>query len=285
VLSLVERGRAAWTRLQPVLQAEATLDDRGTREPVRSAALRVQGLHFGYGEQALLHGIDFELPPGRVLALVGPTGAGKTTLLRLLLRQWEPLAGRIELDGAPLTAWKRSALSKAIAWVPQEPFLFSASVAENIALARADASPAEIEAAARQAALLDDLKRLPKGLQTLVGEKGVSLSGGQRQRVAIARALLADAKLLLLDDALSAVDTGTETQILQALRQLREQRPEAALIVVTHRLSAALEADEILVLQQGRISERGTHAELLANEHGWYATQWRYQQLEASLDD
>jgi ATP-binding cassette subfamily B protein/ATP-binding cassette subfamily C protein/ATP-binding cassette subfamily B multidrug efflux pump len=245
----------------------------------------VEGLQFGYGEQTVLQDIAFRLQPGRVLAIVGPTGAGKTTLLRLLLRQWEPQAGRIELDGAPLSAWRRSALAQAIAWVPQEPFLFSASVAENIALARADASPEQIEIAARQASLHEDLLRLPAGYATLVGEKGVSLSGGQRQRVAIARALLSDAPLLLLDDALSAVDTATEGRILQSLRELRSQRPETAQIIVTHRLSAAMEADEILVLHHGRISERGTHAELIATEHGWYATQWRYQQLEASLDD
>ncbi len=285
VLSLLERGRAAWARLEPVLHAKASLVDEGRAETVHRAQLRVEGLRFGYGEQTVLQDVDLSLQPGRVLAIVGPTGSGKTTLLRLLLRQWEPQAGRIELDGTALPDWRRAALAQAIAWVPQEPFLFSASVAENIALARGDATPAEIEAAARQASLHEDLQRLPQGYGTLVGEKGVSLSGGQRQRVAIARALLADAKLLLLDDALSAVDTATEARILQALRELRQRRPETALVVVTHRLSAAMEADEILVLQQGRISERGAHEELLTHTHGWYATQWRYQQLEASLND
>jgi ATP-binding cassette, subfamily B, multidrug efflux pump len=155
-------------------------------------------------------------------------------------------------------------------------------VAQNIALAHPEAEPAAIEEAARLAALHDDVQRLPLGYDTVVGEKGVSLSGGQRQRVAIARALLARAPLLLLDDALSAVDTGTEAQILAHLRALRVARPQCGLIVVTHRLSAAMEADEILVMQHGEVTERGTHAELLQRA-GWYATQWRYQQLEASL--
>lgn len=282
VLSLIERGRAAWTRLQPALQAQASLVDEGQRSPVLSAQLCVQDLSFGYAAEPLLQNISFSLQPGRVLAIVGPTGAGKTTLLRLLLRQWAPNSGELELDGAPLQSWTREALSQAMAWVPQEPFLFSASVADNIALARPDATPAEIEAAARQAALHDEVMRLPKGYATVVGEKGVSLSGGQRQRVAIARALLAASPLLLLDDALSAVDTGTEARILQQLRELRRLRPECALLVVTHRLSSAMEADEILVLQAGRVRERGSHVELLALD-GWYATQWRTQQLEESL--
>ncbi len=285
VLSLLERGRAGWTRLAPVLQAEATRTDSGTHAPVRQARLQARGLQFGFdAAHPVLHGVDLDLQPGQMLAIVGPTGAGKTTLLRLLLRQWDAQQGSIELDGAPLHDWTRKALSEAMAWVPQEPFLFSATVAENIALARADATPAQIEAAAQAAALHGDLLRLPLGYATVVGEKGVTLSGGQRQRVAIARALLSEAPLTLLDDALSAVDTGTEAQILQSLRERRRSRPECALVVVTHRLSAALEADQILVLREGQVVERGSHAELLALD-GWYATQWRYQQLEASLDD
>ncbi|MBH9552370.1 ABC transporter ATP-binding protein [Inhella gelatinilytica] len=286
VLSLLERGRAGWTRLAPILRAEPSRLDQGTAAPVQQARLQVRDLHFVYDSQqrATLQGIDLDLRPGRMLAVVGPTGSGKSTLLRLLLRQWEPTGGTIELDGRPLPDWRCRALSAAIAWVPQEPFLFSSSVSDNIALARADASQALIQAAAQAAALHDDLVRLAQGYATVVGEKGVSLSGGQRQRVAIARALLSDAPLTLLDDALSAVDTGTEARILEALRERRRQRPTCALVVVTHRLSAAVDADEIVVLRDGRITERGTHTELIALG-GWYATQWRYQQLEASLED
>ena len=167
--------------------------------------------------------------------------------------------------------------------MPQEPFLFSASMADNIALARPDATREQILAVAELAAVHDDIARLPQGYDTLVGERGVTLSGGQRQRVAIARALLAEAPVLLLDDALSAVDSGTETQILDHWRELRQRHPERSLAVVSHRLSAVMEADEIVVLKQGRIVERGRHEDLIALG-GWYAGQWRYQQLEASLD-
>jgi ATP-binding cassette subfamily B protein/ATP-binding cassette subfamily C protein/ATP-binding cassette subfamily B multidrug efflux pump len=170
-----------------------------------------------------------------------------------------------------------------IAWVPQEPFLFSASIAENIALARPGATSAEVAQAARLAAIHDDVLRLPQGYATEVGERGVTLSGGQRQRVAIARALISEANLLVLDDALSAVDTGTETDILAHLRELRSRHPERSVIVIAHRLSAVMDADEVIVLKQGRVIERGTHAELVALG-GWYAAQWRYQQIEATLE-
>ena len=164
--------------------------------------------------------------------------------------------------------------------MPQEAFLFSGTIAENIALATPGATAAEIEQAARIADLADDIRRLPQGYATLVGERGITLSGGQRQRMAIARALLTRAPLLLLDDALSAVDTGTETRILEHLRDARRGR---SAIIVSHRLSAVADADAIIVLQQGRIVEHGSHAELLALNQ-WYAAQWRYQQLEAALE-
>src|SRR5690606_1435195 len=199
---------------------------------------------------------------------------------RLLLRHDDPETGRIEWGGVPIGEYRLAALRGAIGWVPQEPFLFSATIAQNIALARPDASEAEIAAAARLADLDADIARLPDGYRTMVGERGVTLSGGQRQRVAIARMLLADAALMLLDDALSAVDTGTETRILAHLRKATRGR---SLVVVSHRLSAVIDADEIIVLRGGRIVERGTHASLLAAD-GWYASQWRYQQLQASLD-
>ncbi|RTL47070.1 MAG: ATP-binding cassette domain-containing protein [Burkholderiales bacterium] len=285
VMSLLERGRAAWARLGPVLEAPLTLQDDGRTALAPDAALRAEHLGFSFGaaKRAALSDVSFTLPPGRTLGVVGPTGAGKSTLVRLLLRQAEPQAGRLTLGGVALPDLPLATLRSHIAWVPQEPFLFSATVAENIALARPEASAAEVEAAARLAAVHEDIARLPAGYGTEVGERGVTLSGGQRQRVAIARALLSNAPLLVLDDALSAVDTGTETAILDHLRELRSARPDRSVIVIAHRLSAVMEADEILVLRQGQVVERGTHAELLALG-GWYASQWRYQQIEASLE-
>ena len=285
VLSLWERGRAAWGRLRGVLDEPLAIDDDGVVPAVQPGPLQLQGLHFAYpgATSPALADLSLTIAPGQTLGLVGPTGAGKSTLIKLLLRQWMPQAGEIRWGGHPLADYTLAALRAGIAWVPQEPILFSASVAQNIALARPDASRAEVQAAAELAAVHDDILRLPQGYDTPVGERGVTLSGGQRQRVAIARALLADAPLLLLDDALSAVDTDTEHRILGHLRQARQGR---TVVVVSHRLSALADADHIAVLRHGRLTESGRHDELLAlgTGHGWYAQQWRIQQLEASID-
>ena len=285
VLSLIERGRAAWQRLQPMLDAPLAIDDHGSIATLTPGPLQLQDIGFAYAGQTApaLSGISLLLQPGQTLGLVGPTGSGKSTLLRVLLRQVTPQSGTATWSGQPLAAYTLHALRAAISWVPQESFLFSATIADNIALARPGASREEVERAAQLADIHADILQFPDGYQTHVGEKGITLSGGQRQRVAIARALLADNGLLLLDDALSAVDTGTETRILQHLEELRRKRPERSAIIASHRLSAVVNADLILVLRDGHVTETGNHDALMQRD-GWYASQWRYQQLEASLD-
>jgi ATP-binding cassette subfamily B protein/ATP-binding cassette subfamily C protein/ATP-binding cassette subfamily B multidrug efflux pump len=285
VLSLMERGRAAWGRLQPTLDTPLSIDDHGTQTQMPDGALEFDNVSFLYpGHQALaLSGIRFRVLAGHTLGVVGATGAGKSSLLRLILRQYAANQGHIRWGAHALTDYTLDTLHQALSWVPQEPFLFSASIAENIGLAKANATRAEIENAARLACIDDDIRRMPQGYDTPVGEKGISLSGGQRQRVAIARALLADASLLLLDDALSAVDTQTETSILQHLQEVRKANQTQTTVIVSHRLSAVMDAEHILVLKDGCIVEQGDHASLIAQGH-WYASQWRYQQLQASLD-
>jgi ATP-binding cassette subfamily B multidrug efflux pump len=285
VLSLVERGRAALARLQPLLDMPLSIDDTGTLAQMAPGPIKLRGVGYAYAGQSTpaLSNISLTLQPGQTLGLVGPTGSGKTTLLRVLLRQLTPQSGHAEWSGHALADYTLATLRAAISWVPQESFLFSATIAENIALGKPGASTADIEHAARMADIHDDILRFPQGYQTPVGEKGITLSGGQRQRVAIARSLLSDSALLLLDDALSAVDTGTETRILEHLEQLRRARPERCAIIASHRLSSVVGADLIVVLKDGRIVESGNHDALLERD-GWYASQWRYQQLEASLD-
>ena len=244
VLSLMERGRAAWERLEPVLNKPLSIADHGTLTRISDGPLVFSKVGFRYpGQEHLaLSEISFSLPAGSSLGIVGATGAGKSSIVRLLLRQYEATQGQISWGDSPINDYALATLHASLGWVPQEPVLFSASVAENIALGRPDASREAIEEAARLAAIHDDILRFPQGYETPVGERGITLSGGQRQRVAIARALLADAPLLLLDDALSAVDTHTESTILSHLRERHRHATTTAgrnsigrMLVISHR--------------------------------------------------
>ncbi len=223
-----------------------------------------------------MHNIHFTIKKGGTLGLVGPVGSGKSSVIRLLLRQFDDYQGTIYFDGIDIRDYQLDALIPSIGYVPQETYLFSNTVRENIRFARPEASQKEVEKAAVKSDLADQISTFPKGYDTQVGEEGISLSGGQRQRIAIARALLIDPELLILDDALSAVDAETETEILQTLRREREDKTT---IIASHRLSSVMNADEILVMDDGQIIERGTHAELM-QQNGWYAETFRLQALE-----
>lgn len=283
MFNIVERGSAAYSRIRTMLEEAPTVNDGHELAPEGRGALNVAVREFIYPQanKASLEKVNFVLQPGQMLGICGPTGAGKSTILALIQRHFDVTQGDIRFHDIPLTRLQLDSWRARLAVVNQTPFLFSDTVANNIALGRPDATPEQIEHVARLASVHDDILRLPQGYETEVGERGVMLSGGQKQRISIARALLLEAEILILDDALSAVDGRTEHQILHNLRQWREGR---TVIISAHRLSALTEASEILVMQHGHIVQRGRHDGLVA-QPGWYRDMYRYQQLEAALDD
>lgn len=283
MFNIVERGSAAYSRIRTMLEEAPTVNDGHELAPEGRGALSVTVREFIYPQanKASLEKVNFVLQPGQMLGICGPTGAGKSTILALIQRHFDVTQGDIRFHDIPLTRLQLDSWRARLAVVNQTPFLFSDTVANNIALGRPDATPEQIEHVAQLASVHDDILRLPQGYETEVGERGVMLSGGQKQRISIARALLLEAEILILDDALSAVDGRTEHQILHNLRQWGEGR---TVIISAHRLSALTEASEILVMQHGHIVQRGRHDGLVA-QPGWYRDMYRYQQLEAALDD
>ena len=288
---VVEAGKAlaAVQRLDEILarREERDLDPAASRARPLDAdargglAVRFEDVRFAYrGGPVVLDGVSFELAPGQTLGLVGPSGAGKTTIVQLILRFHDADAGRIEVDGRDLRDVPRASIRRAVGTVLQQPFLYSKRLRDNIRAgivaapsSKVDVDAGALEASASIACIHDTIVGFPEGYDTVVGEKGMTLSGGQRQRVAIARALVAEPRLLVLDDALSAVDAHTEASILAALRARKNAQTK---IIVAHRLSAVMDADLILVLDEGRVIQRGTHADL-AVQPGLYRTLWEIQ--------
>jgi ATP-binding cassette, subfamily B, multidrug efflux pump len=284
VTNLLQRGMASWKRLLEVLEAEPSISDAGTdSEPFSvgeiHGTIEFRNLTFAYRDQIVLRGVSALIPAGTTTAIVGPTGSGKSTLLSLLPRLNEAPPGTVFIDGVDVRRIPLAVLRGAIGFVPQEPFLFGASLADNIALGAGEASRDHVEQVAALARLDKDVAAFPRGYDTVIGERGITLSGGQKQRTAIARALAVDPTILILDDALSAVDTYTEEQILRRLADVMRQR---TCIIVSHRVSTVRAADQILVLDDGRIVERGTHDELVRLDRT-YAQLARRQQLEQEL--
>jgi ATP-binding cassette subfamily B protein len=272
----IKQGLVDMEAMFRLLREEQEVSDKPGAPALRATRgeVRFEDVRFGYRpDREILKGVSFAVPPGRTLAIVGPTGAGKSTISRLLFRFYDVTAGGVTIDGQDVREVTQESLRAAIGVVPQDTVLFNDTIRYNIAYGRPDATPAEVEQAAKLAQVHDFVLRLPEGYETRVGERGLKLSGGEKQRVAIARTLLKDPRILILDEATSALDTRTEQEIQAALRDAARGRTT---LVIAHRLSTVVDADEIIVLQEGRIAERGSHGQLIALD-GLYAEMWRRQ--------
>lgn len=288
LFNILERGSASYDRVEKLLNEKSLITDESADETL--TAKDIEGdldyniKSFAYPDEkdiSVLKNIDFTLKPGQTLGLVGRVGSGKTTIIQLLLREFDNYEGKITLNGHDIREIPLNVLLREISYVPQNNYLFSTSIQNNISFSQIDADNNQVVEAAKKSDLHNDILQMPRAYQTLVGENGISLSGGQKQRMSIARALLKHSQILILDDALSAVDAKTENEILKSLKKERKGKTT---LIATHRLTAVKNADLILVLKNGRIIERGSHDDLL-QENGWYADMWRRQELEEKVGD
>jgi ATP-binding cassette subfamily B protein len=283
-VNIYQRGTASVQRIDELLQAEPLIDDRAADSSIAPGTvlrgeIEFRNLNFSYGDAEVLRGISLKIPAGSSLAIVGPTGSGKTTLVNLIARLYDAPEGSLLIDGRPLREYPLAVLRHNIGMVPQETFLFSATIRENLAFGAPEASEEDLFRATETAHIRKEFEEFPQGLETMVGERGVTLSGGQKQRAAIARALLRRPAILILDDALASVDTYTEERILSGLSGYTSA---STTILISHRVSTVRNADQIAVLNHGQIVELGRHDELLARD-GYYAGLYQKQQLEEEL--
>jgi ATP-binding cassette subfamily B protein len=283
VVNLLQRGLASLGRLNTIFEAQPDIDDREVPpQPVTSlrGEIEFRDLTFGYNGKPILRNVNLRIPAGRTVAIVGATGAGKSTLVSLIPRLYDAPPGTVLVDGVPIRQVPLRVLREAIGFVPQETFLFSESIHENVRFGTASASEADVERAAEISNILPEIQGFPRGFETMVGERGLTLSGGQKQRTAISRAVIRDPRILILDDALSSVDTYTEERILRHLTEVMAGRTT---LLISHRVSTIRNADEIVVLHDGEIVERGGHEELLAR-NGHYTDLYTKQLIEEELE-
>lgn len=277
LFNITQRGNVSYDRISELLNQESDVQETDSPvEGICNGCLEYNIDYFAYEGEPTLENVHFKLEKGQTLGLVGQTGSGKTTLIKLLLREYDVNDGSIKLDGHDIRDYRLADLRGLMGYVPQDQFLFATTILENVRFGNPALPLEQVEKATRLAQVYDDIKAMPEGFDTLIGEKGVSLSGGQKQRLAMSRAMILNPDILILDDSLSAVDAKTEHAIIENLKETRDNKTT---IITAHRLSAVVHADLILVMQDGRIIERGTHDELLS-QNGWYAETYASQQLE-----